>query len=81
MPYIDPIKRPKLDILIGLLDENLKFDGDLNYVLYALCKRHVKPSYNNYKNYLGELHECEEEIRRRLLRVYENKKMRENGDV
>jgi hypothetical protein len=59
----------------------VKADGDLNYILYAFCKRYIKPSYNNYKNFIGELSECSAEIRRRLLSDYETKKIEENGDV
>jgi hypothetical protein len=38
-----------------LLDLNMKVNGDLNYLLYALAKRYLKPSYNNYKTFLGKL--------------------------
>jgi hypothetical protein len=41
----------------------------------------VEPSYNNYKNFIGELNETVAEIRRRLLASYEDQKMEENGDV
>lgn len=61
--------------------EGIKVDGDLNYLLFAFCKRHVKPSYNNYKNFCGELNECVAEIRRELLAPYEDQKKEENGDV
>jgi hypothetical protein len=54
---------------------------DLNYVLFAYCKHMIKPSYANYKNFIGELEECVAEIRRRLLAPYEDKKIVDNGDV
>ena len=60
---------------------NIQANGDLNYILYTYCKTHIKPSYNNYKNYIGELNECVAEIRRRLLSKYEDKKIKENGDI
>ena len=82
MPYIIEKKRPVLDHVVKLMNDlDVKADGDLNYILYAFCKRHVTPSYNNYKNYLGELNEAAEEIRRRLLAPYEDQKILENGDV
>ena len=81
MPYIDAGKRKVLDPIIKKLREVLNYDGDLNYVLFALCTRDVIPSYNNYKNFLGEIHEAEEEIRRRLLAPYEDEAMKRNGDV
>ena len=87
MPYVknidrDPELRPKLDKIVKLMiDSGIVANGDLNYILFALCKRSVKPSYNNYKNFLAELHEAEEEIRRRFLVPYEERKILENGDV
>ena len=71
-----------MDLVVDMMvHAGVQVDGDLNYILYAFCKRHIKPSYNNYKNYLGELNEAAEEIRRRLLAPYEDQKILENGDV
>ncbi|MEQ9230882.1 MAG: hypothetical protein RIF46_09360 [Cyclobacteriaceae bacterium] len=82
MPYIKPEQREKLDELVARMEElGIAANGDLNYVLYAYCKRHVQPSYNNYKNFIGELHQCATEIERRLLGPYEDEKIKENGDV
>ncbi len=82
MPYIKSEKRERLDAIVEMMHQaGICADGDLNYLLYAYCKRHVKPSYNAYKNYVGELHECGAEIRRRILGPYEDQKIRENGDV
>ena len=80
MPYVEEFKREYLDTVVKNLS-SLKADGDLNYVLFALCKRHVKPSYNNYKNFCGELRQCVTEIERRILAPYEDEKIKENGDV
>lgn len=82
MPYIKQDRRTELELLIDMMREkDIKADGDLNYMLYAFCKRHVKPSYNNYKNFCGELRQCVTEIERRLLGPYEDEKIAENGDV
>lgn len=82
MPYVKQDRRPDLDMVVSLMnDVEVIANGDLNYILYAFCKRNIKPSYNNYKNYLGELNEAAEEIRRRLLAPYEDEKIVENGDV
>jgi hypothetical protein len=82
MPYITQEKRPKLNILVEeMVDAGLNSpDGNLNYVLFKLAK-YVKPSYNSYKNYIGELNECVAEIRRKLLAPYEDVKEEENGSV
>lgn len=82
MPYIKQSRRDEVEMLVDLMREkNIKADGDLNYILYAFCKRHVEPSYNNYKNFCGELRQCVTEIERRLLAPYEDEKIEENGDV
>lgn len=82
MPYIKQQRRKELEGAIYILKElGVKADGDLNYILYRFCKEQIHPSYNNYKNYLGELRQCVTEIERRLLAPYEDKKIKENGDI
>ena len=82
MPYIKKEKRPALDIIVDNMVKNvIVADGDLNYILFKYAKYHIKPGYNEYKNFLWELNEAAEEIRRRLLVPYELKKQVENGEV
>ena len=81
MPYVHKDRRRVLDEIVDHMSDHLLVNGDLNYVLYAFCLRHVTPSYNNYKNYIGELNETVAEIRRRILAEYEDEKIFENGDV
>ena len=82
MPYIDPKKRPDMDRVVYAMSLNgVKADGDLNYILYKFCKNHITPSYNNFKNFCGELRQCATEIERRLLAEHEIRKCKENGDV
>jgi hypothetical protein len=84
IPYVNKNIRPKLDEIVNLMIANgIKANGDLNYILYKFCKYNVLPSYNGYKNFIGELNECATEIRRRLLADYEDSKIHnpENGDV
>ena len=82
MPYVKQERRPDLNkVVIAMTEASVKADGDLNYILYRFCKLHVTPSYNSYKNFLGELNEAAEEIRRRLLAPWEDMKIEENGDV
>jgi len=56
-------------------------NGELNYFLYKLCVETVNPSYSNYKNFIGEITEAAEEIRRRLLAPYEDHKKDVSGDI
>lgn len=82
MPYIKNTRREEINCIVELMKEkNIKADGDLNYILYKLCKETVEPSYNNFKNYCGELRQCATEIERRILAKYESEKILENGDV
>lgn len=82
MPYIKQEDRERLSNLIDKMTwDKIEANGDLNYVLYTYCLRHIKPSYNNYKNYIGELRQCATEIERRILGPYEDKKIEENGDI
>lgn len=82
MPYIKQSERPRCDLVIEQMQESdIKANGDLNYILFKYCKENIQPSYNNYKNYIGELQETVAEIRRRLLAPYEDTKIEENGDV
>lgn len=82
MPYINQERRKQYDKIVALLNTTfIKADGDLNYILFKYCKYHITPSYNNLKNYIGELRQCATEIERRLLAPYEDSKIEENGDV
>lgn len=82
MPYVEPFKRKYLnEVVLAMLHAKLMIDGDLNYILFAFCKQFINPSYNNYKNFCGELRQCATEIERRLLGPLEDKKIEENGDV
>ena len=84
MPYILKNKRIPMDKIVKLMGElNVKVDGDLNYILFKFCKNYIKPSYNNFKNFCGELRQCATEIERRMIASYEDSKIAnpENGDV
>ncbi len=82
MPYIEPSQRPFLDQLAKEMTAyNIRADGDLNYVLFAFCKRYVPRSYYSLKNYVAELRACATEIERSILGPYEDRKKIENGDI
>jgi len=82
MPYVKQERRPDLNkVVIAMSEAKVVADGDLNYILFRFAKYHISPGYNNYKNFLGELNEAAEEIRRRLLAPWEDMKIEENGDV
>lgn len=82
MPYIKQERRESMDKIVDLMSkQKVKVDGDLNYILFAFCKRYIYPSYGNYKNFCGELRQCATEIERRFLAEYEDEKIKLNGDV
>ena len=75
-------RRSYMDEIVQHMQERkVVADGDLNYILFKYCKNHIKPSYNNFKNFCGELRQCATEIERRLVASYEEEKIKENGDV
>lgn len=65
MPYILEENRPKMDKVIEALHEDYLYRNELVYILFEYCKQYIKPSYNNYKNFCGELCQCATEIERR----------------
>jgi hypothetical protein len=82
MPYIKWEDRKRMLAVIETMKAvGVEANGDLNYILYAFCKDYIKPSYNNYKNFCGELRQCATEIERRILAPYEDVKIKENGDI
>ena len=81
MPYINQECREPLDQIVDKMSDVELKPGELNYILFAFCKRYVPTSYTHYRDYIGELNECVAEIRRSLLAPYEEKKKMENGEV
>jgi len=83
--------------LAKYMKENLLPNGDINYFLFKYAKYHIEPSYNNYKDFIGEIciamdktdnikykdeyRESAEWIRLKILAPYEEIKKEENGDV
>jgi hypothetical protein len=82
MPYIKQENRPIKDKVVEqMVESEVQVDGDLNYILFKYCKYHYPHSYNNLKNFCGELRQCATEIERKILGPYEDEKIQENGDV
>jgi hypothetical protein len=82
MPYIKQERREDCNYVVDMMKAiKVKANGDLNYILFKFCKNDIEPSYNNYKNFCGELRQCATEIERKILAPYEDQKIKENGDV
>ncbi|OGF25359.1 hypothetical protein A2331_02290 [Candidatus Falkowbacteria bacterium RIFOXYB2_FULL_34_18] len=71
MPYIKQENRAPYDKLVELIIKNNINPFGIDNILVEFCKKHIKPGYNNYKNFRGELRECHDEIERRLYKLDE----------
>lgn len=67
------------------------FTGHLNYIITSLIKRtyvgyiekecNAKLCYNDYNSIIGLLECCKQEFYRKQISIYEDLKIKENGDV
>ena len=58
--------------------------GDLNYQITELCKTYMRThgmSYRRINDVMGALEGAKQEFYRRVVVLYEEAKMKENGDV
>lgn len=87
MPYIKKQSRKEIDKYLDKLiawmpeisDETV---GDYTYIIYKLLKKSVyKKKYYKYALVLGVLESAKIEFYRREIAKYEDKKIKENGDV
>ena len=81
MPYIDAKKRKEL-MASPLPDPATP--GELNYVICMLAMKYLDKttrSYQHYNDVIGVLECAKLEMYRRLVSPYEDKKIKENGDV
>jgi hypothetical protein len=82
MPYIKKEDRVVMDLVVKTMaDADVRANGDLNYILFAFCKKHVDLNYNSLKNYIGELRQCATEIERSILGPYEESAKKRNGEI
>jgi len=87
MPYIKQEERKKFDNLINEIVKKLKesdekdIDGNLDYIVTKILKAIYQPKYFNYNRAIGVLECIKQEFYRRNIAPYEDKKIKENGDV
>ena len=84
MPYIKAELRNDFDFCAEQIAERVNTPGELNYAITRICDKFVMmngESYTNYNAVIGVLESVKQELYRRKLAPYEDKKMRENGDV
>ena len=85
MPYIKEYNRNFLkEIAIGLVVTEITNPGELNYLFTRTILRYITckgESYQTYNDIIGALEACKLEIYRRKISPYEDKKIKENGDL
>ena len=59
---------------------DMKPNGDINYVLFKYCKYYVKPSYNNYKNFMAEIYRAMEYWPKKTLGYDHHNEFRESAE-
>lgn len=78
MPYIKHADRVRV-----LMDGPLT-PGELNYAITCLCREYIMSrgaSYANINDVMGALESAKQEFYRRVAVPYEDKKIKDNGDV
>lgn len=87
MPYIKPAARvpydPHIEELIRLLQASQVPAGDVNYIVSRIAKRlfEANPSYAEANKLIGVLECVKQELYRRAIARYEDRKIQENGDI
>lgn len=78
MPYIDSYRRWALEC-----SNKPESAGELNFVITKHLVDYLgeDPSYYQFNEVIGVLECAKQEIYRRMIVPYEDKKMEENGDV
>lgn len=84
MPYIKQEERNILDVDIDLLGGRIENCGQLNYAVSKLCLAYLKRKgkcYQNINDIMGALTGVQQELYRRCFAIYEDEKIKSNGDI
>jgi len=92
MPYIESERRKVYDPAINLIvdemliaDDDDQVKGELNYCIYKIILKYMGMRGHKYfrlQDFIfGVLGACQNELARRMLNPYEEKKIMDNGDV
>lgn len=81
MPYIEQDDRRDFEAGLSLLDPATP--GELNYLFTMIISRYLgfDPRYSDFNEAVGALECCKLELNRRLISIYEDEKIIQNGDV
>lgn len=87
MPYIKKAARvpydPHIEALVSLLKSNNASAGDLNYIISRITKGlfEANLSYAEANKLIGVLECVKQELYRRAIAPYEDRKIQEHGDI
>lgn len=88
MPYIPEYKRSVDDENINKLSDSISDEGELCYCIYAILVRYCKKykdvgllKFNILAQCISAIECAKLEFYRRIVAPYEDKKIKENGDV
>jgi len=85
MPYIKKEDRKEIqDWLNQITSSFLSSEGKLNFIISLLCLKYLKQHgerYSTYNTLLGVLEGVKQELYRRKISGYEDRKIQENGDI
>ena len=84
MPYINPERRRLFDTLLQDCSKQIENEGELNYCIYKLATlmiERVGESYQNLSMCSSAMEHAKLEWYRRRLSPYEDRKIKENGDI
>lgn len=85
MPYIIKSRRQAIfNDSTTDYDNKIRTSGELNYFITEILVEYLQTQGLNYQtcnDIVGALDNCKNEFKRRIQDPYENKKIKENGDV
>ena len=88
LPYIIPERRKRYEDVIQSIVTYLQEvpeeqrDGEINYIVSVILRRvYQPPKYYRYNRAIGVLECIKQELYRRVVSKYEDKKIIENGDI
>jgi hypothetical protein len=83
MPYIKKSERRRIEDELELGIVSPSTPGDLNYIITKILHEYVDldECYQRYNDVVGVLECAKLELYRRKVAKYEDKKIKENGDV
>ena len=84
MPYIKKHRKLGIEQQLEQVGPSLEVKGELTYAIFKLGIEYMKYHAENYQNLsdcISAMNDSAAEFRRRFLNPYEDKKIKENGDI